>query len=87
MTSKTLPKPSPSNKQILEYTTAVDKGYNSLFVMATDNGWALRYASNPKTLKTFADKASALSNAKELAASEKTPVFVFNKSGELLSNK
>jgi hypothetical protein len=87
MTSKTLPKPSPSNKQVLEYTKAVDKGYNSLFVVATDKGWVLRHASSTKSLDTFTDKASALSSARKLAATEKTSVFVFNESGELLSNK
>jgi hypothetical protein len=87
MTYKTLPRPSRTNEQVLEYTEAVERGYNSLFVVATDSGWSLSHAGSQKLLDTFIDRASAIASAKRLAKTQNTSFFVFNESGELVDKQ
>jgi len=84
MTLKTLPTPSTSNPQIREYTTAVDKGYNSVFVVATETGWNVSLAGSQKRIGSFTNKAQALTEAKKQATTHKSSLFVFEKTGELV---
>ena len=85
MTHKNLPKPSSPNKQIQEYIAAVEKGYNSLFVIPVKNSWAVRHSNSGTIQETFATKTAAVNGAKKLASSSKTEIFVFGKEGQLLS--
>lgn len=84
MTSQTLPTPSASNPQIREYTTAVSKGYNSVFVTATDLGWKVLFPNTKTVVGTFTDMSSAITEAKKQANARKSSFFVFDKSGELV---
>lgn len=84
MTYKTLPAPASTNQQVREYTTAVEKGYNSLFVVATSKGWNLTRASDQKLIAQFNSKSTAITEAKKQAASTKGNLFVFDIAGELL---
>jgi hypothetical protein len=85
MTFKTLPKPSSTNRQVREYTSAIDRGYRSLFVIATDKGWVLKGAWEEEPINTFKDKAKAVESAKKLASTKKTSFYVFDKAGELVA--
>jgi hypothetical protein len=85
MTYKTLPTPSASNPQIREYTTAVDKGYNSIFVVATEAGWNVSLAGSQKRIGSFTHKTQALAEAKKLAQANNSEYFVFDEAGELVT--
>lgn len=84
MTYKTLPTPSLTNPQIREYTTAVSKGYNSVFVTATDLGWKVLFPNTKTVIGTFPDMPSAVAEAKKQANTRKSSFFVFDKAGELV---
>jgi hypothetical protein len=84
MTYKTLPTPSASNPQIHEYTSAVQKGYNSVFVMATDSGWNVTFPNTKTLVGTYVDMASAVAEAYKQSLARNSPVFVFDKSGEII---
>lgn len=84
MTNKLLPKPSPSNKQIKEYTDAVKKGINSQFIIHMANGWSLRPATKPEKATLFDTKESALKRAKQNARS-KSDIFIFSQDGALIA--
>jgi len=87
MTSKELPKPSSSNKQIQEYMTAVRKGLDSLFVVETDNGWSVAPAISPGKAVIHASKEEALQQAKAAAKSKHGEVFVFDQAGSLIGQE
>jgi hypothetical protein len=84
MTYKTLPPPPTSNPQIREYTTAVSKGYNSVFVTATNTGWKVLLPNTKTLIGTFADMETAVAEAKKQATARKSSFFVFDKAGELI---
>lgn len=84
MTYKTLPTPPASNPQIREYTTAVNKGYNSVFVTATNTGWKVLLPNTKTLIGTFTDMRTAVDEAKKQAAIRKGSFFVFDKAGELI---
>jgi hypothetical protein len=67
MNSKTLPKPSSSNKQVQEYMAAVRKGMDSYFVVETREGWSVRPATEPSKAASFATKEDAIQNARAAA--------------------
>lgn len=85
MTSKTLPTPPASNLQVREYTTAVAKGYNSVFVTATTTGWRVLLPNTKTLVGTYPDMTTALGEAKKQAANRKSSYFVFDKAGELIN--
>jgi len=87
MTYKTLPTPAPSNPQIREYTTAVSKGYNSVFVTATNSGWKVLLPNTQKVIGTYPDMPTAIAEAKKQAATRKSSFFVFDKVGELVKTQ
>ena len=84
MSYKTLPTPSPANPQIREYTTAVRKGYNSVFVTATNSGWKVLLPNTETIIGIFPDMPTAITEAKKQAATRKSSFFVFDKAGELV---
>lgn len=83
MIYKSLPTPPASNQQIREYTTAVEKGFRSIFVSPFAAGWTVKLVSNQKVVGTFANKSEALIEAEKRAAASKGTVFVFDSTGEL----
>jgi hypothetical protein len=87
MTYKTLPSPSKSNKQVREYTEAVEKGFKSVFVRPGPQGWRVLLVRNQKVVGTFADQTAAVSEANKQAAAMDGTVFVFDKTGTLVETK
>lgn len=86
MVNKVLPKPSPSNKQIQEYMTAVRKGISSQFIIHMENGtWNLRPALEPKQAITFDSKELAIKKAKQNAKTKKGTIFIFGQDGSLIA--
>jgi TRAP-type C4-dicarboxylate transport system substrate-binding protein len=85
MTYKTLPTPPSTNKQVREYLTAVEKGYNSIFVTATSKGWNVLLPKDKKIVGTYTDKTAALAEAKKLAQAHNGEYFVFDEAGELIT--
>ncbi|MES2971455.1 MAG: DUF2188 domain-containing protein [Patescibacteria group bacterium] len=84
MTYKTLPTPPSSNQQVREYTTAVEKGFRSIFVNPHGARWTVELVSNQKVVGTFASKTEALIEAEKRATASKGTVFVFDSTGELI---
>jgi hypothetical protein len=87
MTRKTLPKPAGSNKQVREYIEAVEKGYNSLFIVPTEAGWSVRHSSTGKIQQTYSTKTAAIQGAKKIATAPRTEIFVFDEAGQLLARQ
>jgi len=84
MVNRALPKPSPSNKQIREYTDAVKKGINSQFIIHMSNGWSLRPATKPEKAVLFDSRELALKKAKQ-NAKPKSDIFIFAENGSLIA--
>ncbi len=88
MTFKTLAPPAKSNKQIREYIEAVNKGFDSYFVVQNGKGWYVRKASTKTSNGTlFATKTMAIKHAKQKATRKEAEVIVFNDKGTLLSRQ
>lgn len=85
MVNRLLPKPSPLNKQIQEYTDAVKKGINSQFIIHMSDGWSLRPATKPEKAVLYESKELALKEAKQNAESKKGDIFVFSRDGSLIA--
>ncbi len=84
MTYKTLPAPTSSNKQVREYTAAVEKGFKSVFVMPSPLGWQVSLARNQKVVGTYQSKNAAITEAKKQSATSNGTFFVFDRTGELV---
>lgn len=84
MSPKILPTPSASNPQIREYTTAVNKGYNSVFVTPSGSSWKVLLPNTKTLVGTYADMSSAITEAKKQATKRKSSYLVFDEAGELL---
>lgn len=87
MTYKILPAPSKSNRQVREYTEAVEKGFRSVFVRPSIDGWRVVLVNNYQLVGVFTNKNAAVQAAKKKAASINGNYFVFNKSGQLVEIK
>ncbi len=85
MTYTTLEVPSPTNPQILEYTTAVRKGYNSVFVTPTQSGWRVTQPNAKKLIGSYLTLSIAIAAAKVSASHNKSKYYVFDEAGELVS--
>lgn len=84
MTYKALPSPLSSNQQIREYTTAVEKGFRSVFVTPHEAGWSVRLVGAQKNVGIFQSEADALIEAEKRAAASKGTVFIFDTTGEVV---
>ena len=87
MISETLSKPPESNAQVQEYMTAVRKGLNNQFVVATSKGWSVRLATEPAEAVVFASKTDAIRKAKDEVKAKKGEVFIFGQNGALIGHE
>jgi len=83
MTSKLLPPPAQSTKQIREYLEAVQKGKNSQFVIQGGRHW---FVKNQRDLssQSFPTKNDAVAYATAVASKQRGTMFIFDDQGNLI---